>query len=325
MMDLAERYLQEVGFWLPKNQKDDIVAELASDIQAQIEERQAALGRRLSEEELGTILRERGRPVLVANRFLPREHLIGPVLFPIYRFVLKIVALCYLVPWLAVWFSLVAFGVARLESFWGFWSAAFFSLGTVTAIFAVLERSAAWSRWLENWDPRSLPPLRNVNRIPRSESVIELVVNLVFLAWWVANMSSRVVLDRPDIRVTLDASWPWFFRAFLALGAVNAAFAALNLLRPFWTVPRAALRLLSNAAGSALFCFLMHAGILEGLALANLPPSRAIQIVNAVNLWAARALPLVVVVGVAVATFDAFRIFRVKGSRRPAMREAAVL
>jgi hypothetical protein len=46
-MELIERYLQAVKFWLPKRQKDDIIAELSGDIYSQIEEREAALGRAL--------------------------------------------------------------------------------------------------------------------------------------------------------------------------------------------------------------------------------------------------------------------------------------
>jgi hypothetical protein len=324
-MDLLDRYLQEVKFWLPKNQKDDIVAELAEDIQAQIEEQEGALGRQLNQEEVEAILQKRGRPLLVANRFVPQESLIGPVLFPIYRFVLKIVALCYLLPWLVVWVCLAAFGVARVGSLWGsFWTATIFSVGSVTLVFAILERAQAKSRWLENWNPRNLPPVRDPDRIPRSGSAIELVVNLVFLSWWAAHMSSRVVLVSADVRITLSDSWPYFFWAFLALAAGNAVLAGINLLRRHRTVWHAALRLVSNAAGSVLFCFLLNANVLKELSLANVAPSRAAEIVNAINFWDARVLPVFVVAGVTIATIDAVRIFRVKRCGAGLVREATI-
>jgi hypothetical protein len=324
-MDLVDRYLQDVKFWLPKNQKDDIVAELAEDIQAQVEEREGALGRRLNEEEVAAILQERGRPVLVANRFRPQEYLIGPILFPIYRFVFKIVALCYLLPWLVVWICLAAFGVVPVGSLWGsFWSATVFSVGSVTVIFAVLERAQAKSRWLENWNPRNLPPVRNPDRLPRSGPAIELVVNLVFLAWWTAQMSSRVVLVWPDVRITLSDSWPYYFWAFLALAAGNAVLAGINLMRRHRTVWQATLRLLSNAAGSALSCFLLNANILKELSLANVAPSRAAEIVNGINFWDSKMLPLFVVAGVTIATCDAVRIFRIKRCTGGLVRQATI-
>ena len=37
-MELLDRYLQAVKFWLPKSQRDDIIAELSEDIRCQFEE-----------------------------------------------------------------------------------------------------------------------------------------------------------------------------------------------------------------------------------------------------------------------------------------------
>src|SRR4051794_10177607 len=109
-MDLVERYLQAVEHWLPTKQRHDIIAELSEDIHSQIEEREASLGRPLITAEVEALLLERGRPMLVASRYLPQEYLIGPELFPIYRFVLKIVLLCAGVPTVLALVSLIAFG-----------------------------------------------------------------------------------------------------------------------------------------------------------------------------------------------------------------------
>ena len=118
-MQLLERYLQAVKFWLPKEQKEDIIAELSEDIHSQIDEKEAELGRKLNEGELESILKQRGRPILVANSYLPQQHLIGPVLFPIYRLVLKIVMLCYVAPWTATWIALLIFNSGYATKFAG--------------------------------------------------------------------------------------------------------------------------------------------------------------------------------------------------------------
>ncbi len=73
-MEMIERYLEAVKFWLPKGQEDDIIEELSADIDAQVKEREAGLSRELSEAEVELILKQRGRPVVVANRFLPRSN-----------------------------------------------------------------------------------------------------------------------------------------------------------------------------------------------------------------------------------------------------------
>jgi len=323
-MDVLDRYLQAVRFWLPKAQQQDIIAELSEDLHSQIEEKETELGRSLSEMEIDDILKQRGRPVLVANRYLPQRSLIGPVLFPIYCFVLKIVALFYLVPWVLVWVGMMSFSASyrtehtgagwfgAIVSAWSaLWFIAFFALGTVTIVFVVLEQVQAKSRFLENWNPRKLPPARNPNQIPRAGSVIEVVVNLMFGLWWIDVMSTPVLLDRPEIRIVLSPVWRYFFWAFLFLALINAVLAGVNLARPYWTVLRASFRLATDCAASALFCWLLKAGVLGQISGANISAARALEITNALNLGMAKVFPVVLATGVVIALVDARRILRV--------------
>ena len=101
-MELLDRYLQAVKFWLPRKQKHDILAELSEDIRSEIEDKEAELGRPLGQAELEVILTRWGHPMLVAERYLPQRSLIGPVLLPAYKLVLTVATLFYLVPWLLV-------------------------------------------------------------------------------------------------------------------------------------------------------------------------------------------------------------------------------
>src|SRR5215470_9476282 len=108
-MDLLDRYLQAVRFWLPRAQQNDIIEELRDDIRSQIEDKETALGRDLSEDELVALLQQAGHPMRVAARYQPQHSLIGPALFPLYKFVLKCVGFCYLAPWFAIWAALQIF------------------------------------------------------------------------------------------------------------------------------------------------------------------------------------------------------------------------
>jgi hypothetical protein len=328
-MELIERYLQAVKFWLPARQKDDIIAELSEDLHAQIEEQESALGHKLSEAEVEAILRRRGRPVLVANRFLPQEQLIGPVLFPIYRFVLKIVMLCYLVPWGLTWLGMMIYnpafraahsGHSWLDSAGSLWSAlsttAFIAVGTVTIVFAVLERVEAKTHFLEKWDPRKLPAVRNRNVIPRSGSVVEVAANLVFILWWATNMYSPIAMIRPDVQISVSPLWPWFFWSLLLLALGNIALAAVNLTRPYWTGGRASLRLIADGIGSALFCWLLKANVLTGIVVANVPAEGTLHLANDINVWAAKAFPVSVGVCLVIAGADVYRIVRLKKTAR---------
>jgi hypothetical protein len=327
-MELIDRYLHAVKFWLPNEQADDIIAELSEDIRAEMEERESSLGRELTMEEISGLLRERGRPVLVANRYLPQQHLIGPVLFPIYKFVLKIVALCYLVPWFLVWIGLIAAGAdqggtrgphgwaATLGAMWGsLWFTAFISAGVVTIVFACLERAEAKSHFLRTWDPGKLPAVRNPRLISRASAGIELAVSMLVSVWWAENLSSPVVLHRPAATIVFAPWWNYYFWGFLSLSFAVAALACVNLMRPYWTAIRAAARLVLDGAGATLFCYLLKANILAEIVVPNVPPEKSHAIAAAINMWAARMLPVGVVVGVAIVTIDAFRVVRFKNLR----------
>jgi len=197
------------------------------------------------------------------------------------------------------------------------WSTALVALATVTLVFAVLGRVQAKSHFLDQWNPGKLPPVRNPNHISRLGSLIEVVVNLVFAGWWIKLMSSPVILDRPEIRVVLTPVWRYFFWGFLLLAFANAAHAVVNFARPYWTVPRASLRLITDATASGLFCWMFQFKV-NGLAEVTIPkiaPAQMAQMhvaANAINLAMARAFPFVLLAGVVILLVDAYRIYRVK-------------
>lgn len=180
-MEMLDRYLRVVRFWLPKPEREDIAAELSETIRSQIEEKEAELGRKLSDAEVEAVLDRWGHPLRVAERYLPPRHLIGPTLFPVYVFVLELVLLFYLVPWLLVWIGVLIFypayraahpGLAVLAPLQSWWLIALHAFAITTAGFALAERAYAKSGRLATWKARPIPP--DPNRIPRSDSVTAL-------------------------------------------------------------------------------------------------------------------------------------------------------
>jgi hypothetical protein len=324
-MDLVERYLHAVGFWLPRAQKRDIVAELSEDIRSEIEEQERESGRALGESDVAALLKQRGHPILVATRYLPQEHLIGPTLFPIYRFVLKLVAACYLVPWVLVWIGFLVFDPAfrsahggagwvhTLGAFWAnFWVVGFVAVGVVTLVFAALERTHARSAILAGWDPLKLRAVRDPGRIPRANSIAELAASLVLCGWWIVAASSPVILDRPGVRVSLGPMWDYFFWSYLALWVASIALSGVNLIRPWWTTWRAGFRLATDVIGATLFGLLCGSHIVADISADGLSAARAQAIVQAINGWAERAIPFVVLVGLVIFAFDVYRVSRVR-------------
>lgn len=332
-MDLLDRYVHAVRFWLPRGQQDDITAELAEDLRSQIEEQETKLGRKLTELEVAALLKERGRPVFVANRYRPQQYLIGPTLFPIYRFVLFIVALCYLLPWILVWISLEIFDpfyhshvLTAMGQVWGsFWITTIVAVGVVTIVFAIIERIDYQKKFVENWNPRKLPPVRDPNRIPRFHSVFELAANGVFVVWWLNWMSSLTLLDRGGVRIVLAPAWHPYYWAMLAVALGNIVLAAANLAHPHWTWCRSIFRLILETAGAIPICWLFKANILAQIVVPNLPAARATELVHAINLNMARAFPYAVACcAIVIVLSNTFRLIRMRTKRARLMQGVAV-
>ena len=331
-MQIVERYLHAVEFWLPKEQSQDILAEISEDILSQIEDRREQLGRPLNDSELEALILERGRPVLVANRYLPQRSLIGPLFFPIYQFVLKTFALCYLLPSTVIFFAVhrvqhpLAPWFDTVAATWGaLWSGAFLGAGVITIVFATLQFFESRNHFLRQWSPRQLPPARHPGKISRATSTFELVVNAVLLVWWIAHASSPHILDGPAFRVTLSSVWIYFFWTVLAITIAHSALSAVNLLRPYWTGLRALARLAIDGAGAALFCWFLEAGVLAKLDIAGVDPSRAVEIKDAIQLWMERAFPLAVIGVMVILAFDVYRVIWVTRKGAGLKREALAM
>lgn len=90
-MNLLDRYLDALRWALPRAKSEDILAELRDVLMMRVEEREEALGRPLTDEETSALLKDFGHPLLVAARYRPQQWLIGPDVFPFYKFVLRVV------------------------------------------------------------------------------------------------------------------------------------------------------------------------------------------------------------------------------------------
>jgi hypothetical protein len=184
-MELLDRYLKAVRFWLPSEQKQDIIAELSEDLHAQFEDKESELGRPLNEAEVEAILKKGGSPMLVAQRYHPQRYLIGPALFPMYWFVLKLGWLFFFGPWLILGIGVNLFAGGHFQELMEpFLRAVLINFAAITGVFALLERSHAQTGFAKNWTPRKLPAVRDPNRVPRSSSIRELTWYLMLALWW---------------------------------------------------------------------------------------------------------------------------------------------
>jgi hypothetical protein len=338
-MEFVDRYLQAVRFWLPRKQQDDIIVELGDDLRSQIEERESALGRPLNEDELVALLKQTGHPLWVAGRYQKQQALIGPVLFPLYSFVLRIVTLGYLAPWLLVWIVLTVLvpshpavkpALTLVGGWASLWTNIIVIFGSVTLAFAILERVQSAVSAVQQWDPRKLPRVaRPKERVSRVESVFGLVFSIVFIAWWLSLSRYGYGMFGPiasffSLNLALRA---WYLPA-IAPTCIIALQQCVNLLRPQWTWFRAAAMLLSDSI--ALFIFVSVAKIhpyLIAAGAANLDAqhTQALVKLNQVCSWSILCVIVGICIALAVHVYQTVREFRrmSKGSRNGAALPAS--
>jgi hypothetical protein len=246
-MEIIDRYLKAVKFWLPSEQKQDIIAELSDDIRSQIEEKESELGRALNDTEVEAILKKVGAPMLVAQRYLPQRYLIGPALFPIYWMVLKLNWLCFYGPWLVIVIALTILasygdphtGAAASRMFEPFFRSLFIQFAVMTGVFAAIERAHAKTAGLKDWNPRKQLKVRDPNRVPRKSSISELAWYVMLLLWW-ANVLRLPAISGVNITMApLVLRWYW---PILVLIVCQGIIAFVNAFRPQWNPRRAALR-----------------------------------------------------------------------------------
>lgn len=323
-MELLDRYLHAVKFWLPRHQQDDIIAELSEDLHSQIEDRERQLGRKLTDNEVADLLRKSGRPLLVASRYIPQQSLIGPVLFPIFVLVLKIAALCFLIPRLLVLIGFFIFdpkyraeGLVNLigRTWSELWFGAFITFGIVTLVFAVLERTKEKSGWLEKWDPLKLPKVRDTRRIPRASSVFEIVIGIIAVMWLIELASSGILLSQTSVRIAFTAIGREFVWVLTAMSMLGIGMSAANLVRPFWTRSRLAIRVVQDLISTLVFGLMARAGALIVLAGPSIPVSRAGEINAAVNTWVSIFVAITGAICAVITIVDLVRLIFMKTTR----------
>ncbi len=191
-MNMLDRYIQEVGRRLPRQNRADLQAEIRSNLEELIEDRAQQSGRAIDEALTAEVLKAYGAPEKVAESYCPTRYLIGPRLYPFFTMVLKIVItvlfavglggfiLNYFTGDLGAEF-LPALGQYGLE----FLAGAISAFGNIVIVFAILERvlpPSELSKDETEWDPAQLNATPNPDEIKRNELIVDILFTVLILA-----------------------------------------------------------------------------------------------------------------------------------------------
>jgi hypothetical protein len=306
-MSLLNRYLQAVGKYLPKARRDDIIAELRANILSQMEDREEALGRSLTDDELVELLQHHGNPTIVAGRYFQPNlglafgiQLIGPELFPFYKTVLSIIwGISLLV--MAVVLPIVARTMGEKVTAARVLTPLLFQFVAATAIFIFLDRGKG--HWLNRWDPRELPAVReDTDDGPSARNIFNFVATAIGTAFLALPLSPYLLLGPAAsyieaLPVKVMPEWRSFYWEIVALLCAQLVLQLFNLFR---LLPRRRAR----TADLILKCWGLSIGVQLLLKAPNYVASQYKEVAD----WANLSFLICVIVAVAINLWGISRV-----------------
>ena len=321
-MELIDRYLQAVKLALPKAQQDDVIGELTDEILSQVEEKEAALGRPLSEDEQAALLKQLGHPVQVASRYRKQQYLIGPTMFPYYWLALKwvLVVVLFVMAIGAVTVAATGGGLdAAIGTLARYPLAAMSAFAGATIVAALLDYFRAKFDFFSKWDPRRLPRLSTSQKQPSTtETVAAIIFGAIFGAWWLVGLKHQFLIFGPGIAYlrfgpVFQSLYPLFVVAIIA----DIVRHTIALLRPGWEKGRLVIAVFHRAISLIVLYFLINATdlIVVGNAIdPNLQP-----VMKGINHVAHLGLVVAAVMTVAQSAWDVYRHFGRAGNGQRAV------
>ncbi len=333
-MEILEQYLKTIKTLLPKEQQDDIIQELSENLRSQIEDREADLGRPLTEAEQEAMIQQHGNPLVVAGRYAQQSRsvafgrqLIGPVLFPLY---IKI--LCLNLGLTAAAIVAIGFAMGRGLEFRTFLVQALIQFAIVTVVFSAAEKYLQRSK--DRWDPKDfgikskgtpgpVPWLvafsKNVTRkdpskVSRSESVALIIFNVIFALWWIPIVSNllRKTMIAGDASLKLGPGCSMMYLPILLLAIAGTIVPVVNLFRPKWMWLRAAWRTVSSAIFVAVLGFSLKAGNWVVFADNASRPEQHQRLVESINHGFAIGMAVAAVISVLIFLIELWKLLRLR-------------
>lgn len=331
-MNLLERYVHNVKSYLPKSlpesQRDDIVNELSENIQARMDDREAELGRPLTEGEQEAILHEYGHPMIAAGRYQTNQEarvvfgrqLIGTTLFPFYLRTLWIVVTISLAIYAVTVVALAISGNAVTVG--GIITSVMMQLAiqfaVITGIFAAVDSYLPTMEWsaksLSVPVPQAPASARQGARVPRMESLGEIVGIVVLVGWFWFAFDRPFLLFGPALAdYQLGPVWQQVAIPTLLVLAVSVAQAVVNLFRPEWVRMKRVVRVLTDIAALGIVGYLLQAGAGQWVVAANGSSASALSSVNEFVRYGllATAAGILIVIGM-----DTWRLIRGERQQR---------
>lgn len=287
MSDLIERYVHEVGRYVPQKERADIQAELRSQIHDQLEDRYKGSP---TEDDVAEVLRELGDPRRMATSYGGEQYLVGPALYPFMLMVLRrgwafVPPIVVLVNVLLALFDDEAVNLIGLlvQTGLNVVTAVFWFSAIVVMIFAIIERSGEGIEEITGegkpFDPRNLPEVDEPG-IDRFEAIFGVAIGTFFtfvLIYFlrVGGLTLIFSVNGTSGTEIIPVPVPWLV-ALIALVIGQVFMSLLALRRNRWTAPMLLVETALEVAGSVAVYHVLVVPLFDRLltavpTLANLP------------------------------------------------------
>ncbi len=333
-MNLIDKYVAEVGKYLPRRNRADIEAEIRSTLEDMLDEQKQATGQ-ADEATVIQMLKEYGTPRKVAESYGARQYLIGPRLYPTFILVTQIAISVLLV------IMLVGLGLGLAdsdlsgpgflltvgESLMNLLGSLIAVFGNIVLVFAILERTLPaeeLEKETDEWDPAELASEPDPDRVKFGDQIATILFTAAFLI--ILNLYPNIIgfgFFQNDEWVFVSPILSDAFFSYLPyiniLGVLEIVLSIILLRQGLWQtwtrITRAALELGNIALAVAM---------LRGSSLVNLTVEQFDGTPLAENapvfLWVAQWVPTVVLtVVIVVASIEVGQtVYRLVKSRQPA-------
>ncbi|MAS35529.1 MAG: hypothetical protein CL610_16070 [Anaerolineaceae bacterium] len=318
MNELVERYVHQVGRYLPQKERAEIEAELRSLIQDQLDDRYEGIP---SQADVAAVLTELGEPRQMAASYGSEQYLVGPALYPYMMMILRRGLL--IVPTIVAFLNGFEVLIAEtqttvwgllLATVFGALQATFIFSGIVVMIFAIVQHSGAdLEENKEPFNPLDLPKVDDPISVDRFEIAFGLVFGVFFtlvLLYFlrVGGLTLHLNLNDPGEVIPVPTSW---LILLIVISVVSLIINLIVLRRNYWGPVLWLTETVLEVAGAVCLYFVLYQPIFERIvvavpALADAPIPQSIVVISAVVTLVTHGIKLVQLTGGADRNRSAF-------------------
>lgn len=302
MIELVERYVHQVGRYLPKKERADIEKELRSLIQDQLDDR---FGPSPATTDVASVLTELGEPRQMAASYHREQYLVGPDLYPYMMLTLRHVWI--LAPSFVLFLNIFGALASWRQDIWpglvvetllALVQITFTFSAVVVLAFAIIQRIAMrLDRKPADFNPLRLPETDDPRAVDRFEAVFGVVVGILITLLfafflYAGGLTLRLNLSDPGDAIPVPAIWLLFF---ISSGSAMTLLHVLVLWRNRWNSALWLLQTLLEMFSIICLYFVLYVPLLSYLmttfpTLATVP---SIQSVPQIIVIAAAVITLV--------------------------------